>query len=329
MSRNIVFDQLKGILIILVIIGHVALGEIKENPLREFLYFFHMPIFLAITGYFISQSTLNLPYKEIIKKYKNRLITPYLLAFIFYTTLLIIFKTNSLKQFIALFLYPFYHLWYIPAMFIFIFYLKAISKIKTPWSYIFIPIIFLLFTIMTAYFETYYHENLISQNNIFKLFYSAIGDKRFYGYFLYFAFGYFISSNKHITNKNKLLTTAIYILLGIAGTIGNIYIRDDTIIHGFFKLLTNLSLIGLLISLAAQQSSRNTGRIGKLIAQIGIISLPIYLWHQFPIMVMKKIHISNNGLYTISFIFFIFFILLAIKLEDKHPLINKYFYGKK
>ncbi|MWQ00011.1 acyltransferase family protein [Glaesserella parasuis] len=53
--RNIYFDATKGFLIILVILGHVILGSLNENTLRYIIYFFHMPLFLAVTGYFISQ----------------------------------------------------------------------------------------------------------------------------------------------------------------------------------------------------------------------------------------------------------------------------------
>lgn len=71
--RNLAFDQMKGILIILVLIGHVVLGDMQTTPVRMVIYFFHMPLFLAITGYFIKQALLEYLVKEILLKYKDRI----------------------------------------------------------------------------------------------------------------------------------------------------------------------------------------------------------------------------------------------------------------
>lgn len=131
-ERNQAFDALKGFLIILVIMGHVLLGSISENLGREIIYFFHMPIFLAVTGFFTKKSLITSDRSKILLKYKNRMIYPFLLAFMFYTTLIFIngYINDSLglKEFVGSFLYPYYHLWYIPAIIIFTFYTKVIEK---------------------------------------------------------------------------------------------------------------------------------------------------------------------------------------------------------
>ena len=75
--RNLAFDQAKGLLIILVIIGHVVLGDMQKTPVRMAIYFFHMPVFLAITGYFVRTSLLAGSIKDIFKKYQSRLIFPF------------------------------------------------------------------------------------------------------------------------------------------------------------------------------------------------------------------------------------------------------------
>lgn len=56
--RNIGIDNLKGLLVILVVIGHAVQinyqsrdADFDENLLFRFIYSFHMPLFMALSGY--------------------------------------------------------------------------------------------------------------------------------------------------------------------------------------------------------------------------------------------------------------------------------------
>ena len=44
-TRNRSIDAIKGILIFLVVIGHVLPGSLDENVIRYVIYSFHMPAF--------------------------------------------------------------------------------------------------------------------------------------------------------------------------------------------------------------------------------------------------------------------------------------------
>lgn len=171
-----IIDQIKGILIILVIIGHVSLEKIENSILRETIYFFHMPLFFAITGFFIKETIKDMPISKILKKYKDSILIPYFIAFIFYS----IFFKYSIT-------YPYYHLWYIPAMLLFILYLRALLKIKEEKKIIYITLL-TFFIIATIFFESYSQWQL-SDNYIYR----KLGDKRFYYYFIYFYLGYLFS----------------------------------------------------------------------------------------------------------------------------------------
>jgi fucose 4-O-acetylase-like acetyltransferase len=61
-QRIYFFDNLKAILILLVVIGHmIDLGSYKSDFIRFtyfFIYYFHMPLFIFITGYF-SKNTIK------------------------------------------------------------------------------------------------------------------------------------------------------------------------------------------------------------------------------------------------------------------------------
>lgn len=50
-QRNITFDIMKGIGILLVIVGHLNL--IPMDPYRRIIFSFHMPLFLILSGYFV------------------------------------------------------------------------------------------------------------------------------------------------------------------------------------------------------------------------------------------------------------------------------------
>ncbi|NTW66400.1 MAG: acyltransferase family protein, partial [Nitrospirae bacterium] len=82
-GRNDYLDYLKGILILLVVYGHaiqfLVYGRIEEfwyDPAYKFIYIFHMPLFMGVSG-FVSYGSMgrNTPV-DIIKKRFLQLIVP-------------------------------------------------------------------------------------------------------------------------------------------------------------------------------------------------------------------------------------------------------------
>ncbi len=65
------FDVLKGIGILLMIVGH-STGKIPY--LRDFIFSFHMPLFFLVTGYFFKPAG----FKDLLVKNSKRLLIPYL-----------------------------------------------------------------------------------------------------------------------------------------------------------------------------------------------------------------------------------------------------------
>jgi len=76
-KRNVEYDCLKGILILLVILGHSFsfTTDCWHNIIFNAIYSFHMPLFVMISGYFF-YSSLNRPFSSVIKKRFYRLIIP-------------------------------------------------------------------------------------------------------------------------------------------------------------------------------------------------------------------------------------------------------------
>ncbi len=78
MERDLSFDYLKGILIYLVVLGHSIswfCETYTQNFVYNLIYSFHMPLFVAISGYF-SLSSINNTFLVTLKKKTTRLIFP-------------------------------------------------------------------------------------------------------------------------------------------------------------------------------------------------------------------------------------------------------------
>lgn len=74
-NRNVTFDIMKDIAILLVIIGHAS-----ETPqwLRIGIYSFHMPLFFVISGYFFHCK----PFDQMVMSSAKRLLLPYTFTFV-------------------------------------------------------------------------------------------------------------------------------------------------------------------------------------------------------------------------------------------------------
>ncbi|OAF13147.1 nodulation factor fucose acetyltransferase NolL [Bradyrhizobium neotropicale] len=76
-NRDLSFDFAKGILIVLVIVGHLLQYVIYRNndywysPYFKSIYMFHMPLFMAISGYLSSRALLR---KSLIRSINERAI---------------------------------------------------------------------------------------------------------------------------------------------------------------------------------------------------------------------------------------------------------------
>lgn len=110
-ARDYLFDNYKALLIILVVIGHFTQPCYENNTflyiLKYFIYAFHMPAFIFISGYF---SRREVPFTKIVQK----ILVPYLafesIYFFYYAD--VIHVNNELP-----FLKPKFSLWYLLALF--------------------------------------------------------------------------------------------------------------------------------------------------------------------------------------------------------------------
>ncbi|WP_404408830.1 acyltransferase family protein [Jeotgalibacillus malaysiensis] len=84
-NRDYYFDNAKFLLIFLVVFGHAIQSIIQEDPILmttyQTIYFFHMPAFILIAGYFAKANYSKGLFFKLLKK----LIVPYLIFQLIYT----------------------------------------------------------------------------------------------------------------------------------------------------------------------------------------------------------------------------------------------------
>src|SRR5690606_24502090 len=109
-------DLFKGLLIVLVILGHILPKDISESFGRTIIYSFHMPLFIGISGFlFNADKLIKIGFVDLITKYRYRVILPWLIAVIFYFAMMSIYSGSiNVVELLKAFTYPFYHLWFIP-----------------------------------------------------------------------------------------------------------------------------------------------------------------------------------------------------------------------
>ena len=78
-KRIIFIDIARGLSILLMILGHI----IPHGILRNFIFSFHMPLFIIISGYFFK----DMSFKKTVKKLTTKFLIP--TALVLFVTLLI------------------------------------------------------------------------------------------------------------------------------------------------------------------------------------------------------------------------------------------------
>lgn len=91
--RNAHVDVLRGILIILVVVGHS-----KTDILHDIIFLFHMPLFFILSGFLLQKKKL------VTKGYLINKSTTLLIPYVIYLLLdfLLVQKANSLKSFLRI-----------------------------------------------------------------------------------------------------------------------------------------------------------------------------------------------------------------------------------
>lgn len=331
-------NGVKGLLILVVVLTHC----LPPSMVLYFLYFFHMPLFMGISGFLLKRTAFQNGYMDYFKKVFNRLIIPWFIA----TVIFLPFRMSEAPVTpLSLYdsIYPYYHLWYIPS------YLLAatICFCILKWKFRVWPVLLVTVLVTIVWYVIYRYPILPANDaSIFLLKYPVdiykrslvpvkelplywLGEKRVFSYIFFFITG-FCLRNLFIENKLKLWHSIILIAASFVALLFLIVNRFSNIITVWPYLIFNISLVILVVVYIAPQKWMQN----KLFLKVNELSLGIYLFHP---LIQKLIYSLLNdreqthhnfmggvGIFTLVIIFTLGFILLLKKLNiaDKYMLGN-------
>ena len=296
LKRNDTFDTLKALLIFSVIIMHLMSGQSHlAHTIMLVISSFYMALFFGISGYLLKREHFTQPFVILSTKYYYRLIIPYLFAYIIF---------SSYKGEFISFLYPWFHMWFIPAFLLFLLYIYIIEYFNINRT-----IILLLSIAFTIFWISNFEPG--AGNDI--LYY--IGDKRYYYYFVFLYFGYILRNYSEI---NKFSLFISFIVVGFSGYF--IFYFSNYNNFGFLYSLNWISFRLSLIVLVIYFSNRFTNIKIPIISDLGSITLPIYLWHVLPLLLLWNFRDNYNlhGIwYYVVYFLMLSFLILSIQKTKK------------
>ncbi|WP_281699482.1 acyltransferase family protein [Cetobacterium somerae] len=298
---------MKGLLIILVILGHLIPGNLKETLSRYFIYSFHMPLFIGISGYLFNFDKLFLNKNNFLKSFFKRIIIPYIIANIFYCIFInlpYLINLNIYKfifNFIKNSIYSYYHLWYIQG---FISYaLILYFLLKKNFNFKLLVSISFIISFTVYYFYFHFH----SSNPFLRIF---LNNFRLYN-LIFFTCGFIIKKYNYFL-RNNCFNFLVFVSLFLMNSIATFYLKNEFITM-FLFYISNLYSILYILTICITLPTLDV----NLINDIGKNSLYIYLYHIAPILILKKLYLNDFKLYY--FFSLVIFILgvFTIKTLDK------------
>jgi acyltransferase len=312
-------DLIKGLLIVLVILGHVLQGKMDEAIWRTIIYSFHTPLFIGISGFLFNVDKLiGINIIALVKKYLFRVIVPWIIAVVFYFLLSTIINqdTSILTGLIKAFVSPFYHLWFIPGFLSWVILTWLFKKIKIGDKQLLLIGFFI--SIVSKALQTYpeiYQDFGILNSGIGLILHTF----RPYFYF-FFVLGFVC---KHLDLARPKILEYILPLLGFVMVIYSFY-RPNNLLSTINFFFLNSFILSFILKISANNMIKQS----KTIEWIGLNSLAIYLWHVLPILICKYIIGTDNlaFFYSVTICLEIVFII-AYHYLQRINFLKKYVFG--
>lgn len=279
-TRDYLFDNLKAILIIFVVWGHLLTSMKNEHVvimgIYIFLFYFHMPVMVFISGYFSKK----------LEKIRNNAFVTILIPYLILNTVNYVYKMLILKEeFYAFrFFNPNWGLWYLLTLFLWKFFLKDLIKIR----YV-LPLSFLV-ALVSGY------SNEFSE-------FMALG--RFVCFLPFFLAGYYCRTEhiERIRKAPKLLSVLALALIGMWSAFAaykdifdteilfmrTYYPQGEELRSMLFRLIIYIVAFVMTFVLLNLSSSRKT-----FLSYIGTSTITVYVLHIFTIPLLEKFEILEN-----------------------------------
>lgn len=278
-------DVLKGGLILLVILGHLLPGSLNENFARFFIYSFHMPLFLAVSGFLLTHETLGrLSVARLVGRYWGRMLMPWFVAWLFYCFILGWGGGGgAVRGIIYGALYPPYHLWFVPSLFLMVVALFLVQSRRINLLVVWAAS-GLFFIVWLSLFQT-----SMRGGGRWLVF---LGDKRTYTLFTYFIFGYLIRNAKSGGRRRTFLVVTISTAFVF---FSSYFCVMSSVVVSVSKFMLNIGLIRLVLTSRWLRRFKCRG-----FSELGKISLPVYLWHMVPLSLTASFFGKGTGLYYMA-----------------------------
>jgi fucose 4-O-acetylase-like acetyltransferase len=209
MERNIYLDNVKGLLIFFVVLGHVVQKYIYDSEIVLSIFvlinLFHMPLFVYISGYLSKD----------VKKVQSKAFVRFLLPYIVWNSVYYILISLQYRHLTFSFLSPGSMLWYFLSLFTMCIFLPVLIKIRYNVLLVF------LFSLIIGFFGEFGHFCSFSRTICF------------FGFFL---LGYY--SNQNYLDKIKALKWLWLWLIIILSVFLFIYLSTTSSITDIFNSIT-------------------------------------------------------------------------------------------
>ncbi len=277
MERNAFLDNAKVLLIFLVVFGHLLQPFIQQstgmNTLYLWIYTFHMPAFIILSGFFAKGSGN----KQYIMKLAKKLLIPYLIFQSLYTVFYFFIGKDGWQAGVF---YPQWALWFLFSLFSWHILLVLFKKLS-PVSGISLAI---LIGLMVGYFGDIGHTFSLSRTFVF---------------FPFFLAGFWITEKQIMQVKRRGVKIASIIIM--ASIAAGIYFAPQlnsgwllasksygdlgmTEFGGMARLLVYLTATLMVTSFLAWVPKRKLN-----ITKLGTRTLYVYLLHGFFIQYFREV----------------------------------------
>lgn len=322
-KRDISLDILKGFLIILVVLGHAIQDstDFEESYLWNFIYSFHMPLFIMVSGYLTKNKSLN--FYGIEKRFKQ-LVVPYIVWSFF----LILKRGDYLYELENIILYPDNSYWFLYVLFIDFCILTFVKK----------NIDFLgVKEVVLVHLVAAISLSLLMILTEFRL----LGLQFICWYYLFFLIGYLYRIYEDYINKFIKYTFLLFPFFVIGGLtcrqkeipffLEIIHLPSTLLLYSY-RFMVALVAILFLFPLFKQHFIDVHSKILLFLSSLGRRSLGIYVVHLFIgkifVKLLKPFFHTNFSLVCIDFILLLLvsYCVTVLIAENKH--VSKYLLGK-
>lgn len=346
-KRNAYIDLVKAFAIFLVVLGHCIqygsgssfLNEklFFENNLFKFLYSFHMPLFMLISGYLFANGINKKAKDIIINKFKSLIIPIIMWALlplaIFIITSILEHEFSfvfTIKRYI---IYCISSLWFLWAVFFCSLVVVAVNKLFKDNILVHVLIFIVSFIVpdvlnlalykyMYPFFVIGYYYNKgnfeVKLNKVYNNYYFILAVAIIFFLSLqFFETEIYIYKSKHtIINKNIAEQIYINLFRYAIGLIGSIFALTTLLKLYQIKTLKKIATHNKLILFTGKST-------------MGIYIISCYINEYFLIPITKSLSGTNYLIILIETITVILLSLLIIKLIQKCNFLNKYLLGAK